>query len=204
MTAYSKSINFTALAGSDALASIFDTEFNLVATAVNSKANTASPTFTGTVVVPALAAIVSHTGDATKTSPIMSSEVYMHTFPTNTKAVFYQATAPTGWTQLTAAGLNDALLRIVTGSGGVTGGTTGFIASPLNITGSHTLTVSQMPAHTHTYTHVGGSGSQQFISGAGVAVGTAATTGSKGGGTGHTHPISWSPKYADFIVCKKD
>jgi len=204
MTDYNKSISFSSLAGTDALPGIFDTEFNLVSTAVNSKANTASPTFTGTVVVPALAAVVSHAGDATKTSPVMSSEAFMHAFPTNTQMIFYQATAPTGWTQLTAATLNDSLLRLVTGAGGGTGGTTGYLTTPLSATDAHSLVISEMPSHTHSYTHFGGVGSQQFLSGTGGTAGAAATTGATGSGSGHTHNITWDPKYADFITCKKD
>lgn len=59
MTTYTKSTNFTA---KDSLASgnpskkvrgsEFDTEFNNIQTAVNSKADVASPTFTGTVTLP--------------------------------------------------------------------------------------------------------------------------------------------------------
>jgi hypothetical protein len=44
------------LSGTDAkqgtLGAEFDVEFNALATAVNSKANTASPTFTGTATIP--------------------------------------------------------------------------------------------------------------------------------------------------------
>ena len=59
MSSYTKTTNFTA---KDTLPSgntnkvvrgaEFDVEFSAIATAVNSKANTASPTFTGTVTLP--------------------------------------------------------------------------------------------------------------------------------------------------------
>ena len=61
MSNYTKTTNFTAkdtlptgnpakiIKGSD-----FDTEFNALVTAVASKANSASPTFTGTVTIPTL------------------------------------------------------------------------------------------------------------------------------------------------------
>jgi hypothetical protein len=65
MTAYNKTTNFTA---KDSLASgnpqkivrgsEIDTEFTNIQTAVNSKANTASPTFTGTTTVSTLAVSV--------------------------------------------------------------------------------------------------------------------------------------------------
>lgn len=59
MSSYTKTTNFTA---KDTLPSgnpskvvrgaEFDVEFSAIQTAVNSKANTASPTFTGTVTIP--------------------------------------------------------------------------------------------------------------------------------------------------------
>ena len=61
MSNYTKTTNFTAkdsLPSGDTnkiiRGSEFDTEFNAVVTAVASKSNIASPTFTGTVTVPAL------------------------------------------------------------------------------------------------------------------------------------------------------
>lgn len=61
MSNYTKSTNFTAKdslpsgdSGKIIRGSEFDTEFNAIATAVTSKADLASPTFTGTVTIPAL------------------------------------------------------------------------------------------------------------------------------------------------------
>lgn len=61
MSNYSKTTNFGAkdtLPSGDTnkiiRGSEFDTEFNALVTAISSKSNTASPTFTGTVTVPAL------------------------------------------------------------------------------------------------------------------------------------------------------
>jgi hypothetical protein len=61
MSNYTKTTNFTAkdsLPSGDSSKVIrgseFDTEFNALATAVTSKADSASPTFTGTVTIPAL------------------------------------------------------------------------------------------------------------------------------------------------------
>jgi len=202
MTDYTRTQNFTAMAGTDSLPSVFDTEFNAVATASATKADSSNPTFSGTVTVPALAAAVSHAGDALKVSPAQSSEVYMHAFPTGTKMTFYQATAPLGWTQDTTAALNDALLRTVTAGGGGTGGTNGFVAAPLTATASHTLTISEMPAHTHTAQRQ--TAGQAYVAGGGSNYDTVGNTGSTGGNAGHTHNIAWTPKYVDLIVCTKD
>jgi hypothetical protein len=61
MSNYTKTTNFTAKdslpsgdSGKVIRGSEFDTEFNALATAVTSKADLASPTFTGTVTIPAL------------------------------------------------------------------------------------------------------------------------------------------------------
>jgi len=66
--------------------------------------------------------------------------------PAGTVMVFYQASAPTGWT---AVAVNDKFLRVVTagGTGGSTGGT---VAASTSLAHTHTL------AHTHsetTHTH---------------------------------------------------
>jgi hypothetical protein len=64
--------------------------------------------------------------------------------PSGTKMVFYQASAPTGWT---AVAVNDKFLRVV--SAGGTGGTAGGsgLAPSSSITLAHTHTVA---SHTHT------------------------------------------------------
>jgi len=84
-------------------------------------------------------------------------------FPSGTKMVFYQASAPTGWTQDTTN--NDKALRVVSGSGGGTGGTHGLSSPPSTAhthstpshshthtlsAGAHTLSTAEMPSHSHT------------------------------------------------------
>jgi hypothetical protein len=90
-------------------------------------------------------------------------------FPSGTKQVFYQASAPTGWTQDTASALSEAVMSVVTGSGGGTGGSTAYFSSFLATTnksgtdsapvsgsvsgtvGAHTLSTPQIPSHNHTF-----------------------------------------------------
>lgn len=80
--------------------------------------------------------------------------------PQGRTSVFYQATAPTGWTKLTTH--NNKALRVVSGNGGGGGGTidftTAFPSSPksFNVTltvsgfvGDTTLTTPQLPSHSH-------------------------------------------------------
>ena len=46
--------------------------------------------------------------------------------PIGTKMVFFQAAAPTGWAKVTDAQLDEAAIRIVTGTGGGFGGSAAF------------------------------------------------------------------------------
>jgi hypothetical protein len=63
--------------------------------------------------------------------------------PSGTVMLFYQASAPVGWTQVTTQ--NDKALRVVSGSGGVAGGTNPFsTVMAQTATGNHTLTLSEI------------------------------------------------------------
>jgi hypothetical protein len=63
-------------------------------------------------------------------------------FATGTVLLFYQSAAPTGWTQVTTAGLNDSALRVVTSTGGTTGGSVGFTTAFASQTPAGTVSVS--------------------------------------------------------------
>lgn len=139
-------------------------------------------------------------------------------FGAGTVMLFYQATAPGGWTQVTTQ--NDKALRVVSTAGGGTGGTTAFTSvftsrTPAGtvsgtVSGSNsggsvnatTLTSATIPGHTHVQqvsnnvTTVSTTG----VAPAGSASGTVARTAnqstqSTGSGGSHTHPFtvpSWS------------
>jgi hypothetical protein len=64
--------------------------------------------------------------------------------PSGSVMLFWQAAAPTGWTQVTTQ--NDKALRVVSGTGGVAGGTNAFsTVQAQTVTGSHTLALSELP-----------------------------------------------------------
>lgn len=132
-------------------------------------------------------------------------------FPSGTKVMFYQASAPTGWTQDTTH--NDKALRVVSGSGGGSGGTHGLSSPPSTAhthTGgahthstpahshshtlsasSHTLSTSQMPSHNHSIpSGVGGSYGGKVQQGTDNSPGF--NTGNTGGGSSHSHSLSGS------------
>lgn len=89
------------------------------------------------------------------------------TFPSGTALLFYQASAPTGWTKSTSH--NDKALRVVSGSGGGSGGSTAFSTvmasrtpggsvSGTNSSGAvsnTTISEAQMPSHQHGTTFNG-------------------------------------------------
>lgn len=157
----------------------------------------------------------------------------------NTVSVFYQASAPTGWTKVTAH--NDKALRLVSGTGGGFGfgGTSGAggnsfttvfpntnqtvnvdFSSNVPVSGTvggHTLTVSEIPDHTHN-SQVGGTANASGGSSSFRTPGSNNTGGvnSPGGlGNAHTHPFSGSInftatgsgtidlrlQYIDVILC---
>jgi len=83
--------------------------------------------------------------DATRAiTPAGLSHVLGTFIPSGTRMVFYQASAPTGWTKVST--INDRVLRVVSGTGGGTGGN--WRISGISVSG-HTLTTSEMPSHTH-------------------------------------------------------
>lgn len=155
-------------------------------------------------------------------------------YPAGTKKVFYQAAAPVRWTQDTSS--NNRALRVVNSAGGGTGGvqnwtsvlkTNASLAVSLSGTfpvtgsvGNHTLSLSQLPDHTHPslFGPAGGAGSTPFSNtGARLQSGSSNSGGMvpAGGGGVHDHPWSGSAvvsentnlvvnlgvQYINVIVC---
>ena len=73
--------------------------------------------------------------------------------PTGTVMAFFQAAAPTGWTKVTTH--NNKMLRVVSGTGGGSGGTDSPILNDKIVSHTHTLTVAA-DAHTHTFSATSG------------------------------------------------
>ena len=135
-------------------------------------------------------------------------------FPSGTKQVFYQASAPTGWTKDTTAALNESVMSVVTGTGGGTGGSTAFFSSFLATTdktavqdsapvtgsvsvsasiGATTLSTPQIPSHSHPVNRSSGmSGQGGFCAQSQITQEITGYIGNTGGGQSHTHPFSVS------------
>jgi len=137
-------------------------------------------------------------------------------FPSGTKTVFYQASAPSGWTQVVT--YNDYLPRIVSGTGGAATSGSGFSSINASVTtAGHTLTTAEMPSHSHTdaghyhaiganFGTAGGStflapyqNSQTGATGVGYA-----SLSNTGGGGAHTHGLALGISYLDLILCTKN
>ena len=131
-------------------------------------------------------------------------------FTSGTKMVFYQASAPTGWTQDTAAALSNTVMSVVTGTGGGTGGSTSYFASFLATTdktgaqpaapvsgsvsgtvGDTTLSTPVIPSHSHPAAAQNqNQGGPAQANNRGYS--TPSSTGATGGGGAHSHPFSGS------------
>ena len=143
--------------------------------------------------------------------------------------VFFQAAAPSGWTKSTAN--NDKALRVVSGTGGGTGGTHA-LTSPPSTAHTHTIPLEDLN-HVHNspvvvgvadalYMSTGfGNGSDASaktpLGTAAASVGAQASTfftltdvptvdmnHQHGGATGNTTPTAFAPQYIDVIVCARD
>lgn len=129
--------------------------------------------------------------------------------PSGTKMIFFQAAAPTGWTQDVTQ--NDKVLRVVSGAGAGTGGSWTISGCSVD---DHTLIAAEMPNHSHLYDIDTSGGSGGAVSGLAINnVGTLAATQSlstsdTGGGDPHGHGFdsdgTWRPAYINVIVCTKN
>tara|TARA_A100001201_G_scaffold143201_1_gene143839 strand:+ start:2791 stop:3318 length:528 start_codon:yes stop_codon:yes gene_type:complete len=149
--------------------------------------------------------------------------------PQNSVMIFYETSAPGGWTKVTSH--DNKALRVVSGTGGGfgSGGTAGPGGSPFTnvmttrpfsgtftatgTIGATTLTTQQIPSHSHN------AGSSVTVSPGSPGVqgrrvnGQAPATSPTGGGQSHTHPFAGNPapysgsldlrvQYIDVILCQ--
>jgi len=181
----------------------FHTEFTAVKTAMDSKADVASETLTGTPLAPTAASGTNTTQIAT--TAFVRGEIADRVYPVG--AIFTTVTAyadsaavvtAIGGTTWVAFGAGKVLVGLDSGDTDFdtvaeTGG------AKTSTTGSHTLTTAEIPAHTHdTNINAGNSsdGDPNIASGGGDTGNI--TTSSTGGGGGHTHGST--PTVQPYIV----
>jgi hypothetical protein len=203
------------------LKAYFDTIYYTIAaatTALALKANLASPAFTGTPSAPTAAPGTNTDQLATTAYVLANAPTPTPEFPSGTRMTFNQTSAPTGWTKDTTAGLDDSIMRIVTGSVS-SGGSNAFSTfNGQTSVGATTLSTDEMPSHTHVeQLNASGSTASYMISSGGALIGVTLTgttydtsssspvsTQATGGGGSHTHTITTAIKYNDFIIASKD
>ena len=126
------------------------------------------------------------TGTTTLTGAATLAGRAIDAFPSGTKMLFQQTAAPVGWTKDTTH--DNKALRVVSGtagSGGSVNFTTAFASQNV---GDTTLTESQIPGHTHSFTGSGSTNSAGDHSHSGTTASAgnhnhnAASSGAAGGG----------------------
>ena len=181
-----------ALADSDANKVIsgadFNTEFTTVQTSVNSKADKASPTFTGTPL--STTAAVSTDSTQIATTAFVKDVLENYIYPVG--SIYFNMAVSTNPGTLLGFGTWVAYAegKVLVGLAG--SGTFDALDESLgaetSTTGSHTLTTSEIPAHTHTIDSGtgGGLGTRHLYADTNAGI-SAIATAAAGGGGGHTH-----------------
>jgi hypothetical protein len=199
MSNYTKSTNFavkdglsSGTAAKRVRGTEIDDEYNAIAVAVATKANTNNTALTGTPTAPTASASTNSTQIATTaytTSAITAAvptaaQVNAHAYPVGSVYTSVVATNPA---TLLGVGVWEAFGagRVMLGhGGGYTAGDTGGYT-----TDSHSLSVNEIPPHTHglPLRHGGGNGTSPYY--AVTHEGSYFTSNSTGGGAAHTHDI---------------
>jgi hypothetical protein len=130
-------------------------------------------------------------------------------FPSGTLMVFQQTAAPTGWTKQTTH--NDKALRAVTGTAS-SGGNIAFttaLGTPSVTVGSTTLSINQIPAHTHTYSSMNTGGDRGHNTSEASPLSNSISTkntSSAGGGGSHDHNATSAinVQYVDVIIASQN
>jgi len=142
-------------------------------------------------------------------------------FASGTTLLFYQAAAPTGWTQVTTH--NNKALRVVSSTGGGSGGSVAFTtafasqtpAGSVSVSGSvgaYTLTTNEIPSHSHSISNYSTQYIADVTSGGNIASTAggsgpwqsnapfATSTGSSGLSNSHSHSFSGSGSFTGTAI----
>ena len=174
-----------ALADSDANKVIsgadFNTEFTTVQTAVNSKANTASPTLTGTPAAPTASVATDTTQLAT--TAFVKDVLENYIYPVG--SIYMNMAVATNPGTLLGFGTWVAYATGQVLVGFEASGTFDSLDESLGAE-THTLSIAEMPAHTHTYGKSTTTESMSIHDIVGLRGAATTATSSTGGGSAHT------------------
>ena len=173
----------------------FNTEFTAVQTAVNSKADIASETLTGTPLAPTAAAGTDTTQIATTAfvkASLTAATINALVYPVG--SIYFNAEVATNPATLLGFGTwaEYGAGRVMVGK--ASSGTFDTLNETMGAeTDAHTLTTAEIPAHTHTvhdsdHTRTPDS-TDTTADEYGAYAAASGTTGSTGGGGAHTHDI---------------
>lgn len=136
---------------------------------------------------------------------------YTPSIPSGSVMPFFQATAPLGWTQVTDH--DDKMLRVVSSTGGGSGGSDSPILMNKVPTHTHSFTTgNNSVGHSHPYT-IPNAATASFGAGVLSAVPSITTASTSGESTTHTHSgttdangsaSNWTPAYINMILAQKD
>lgn len=187
-----------------------DDEFNAIQVAIATKANTISPTLTGTPLAPTAAADTNTTQIATTafvTAALAVAETARQAlYPVGT--IYTQASVATnpatllGFGTWEEFGAGKVIIGVDTSNTlfdtlGETGGAADITIS--DETDSHTLTIDEIPAHTHGVPNAGSNGTDGIESAdKNNNPFDPVDTNSTGGGQGHTHGITYDGTNANY------
>ena len=183
-----------ALADSDANKVIsgddFHTEFTTVQTAINSKADIASETLTGTPLAPTAAVGTDSTQIATTAFVKNVLETYI--YPVG--SIYFNMAVSTNPGTLLGFGTWAAYAegRVLVGiqSSGTFDSLDESLGAEAPASGSTAISIAQMPAHTHDYGKSTTSENMSIHDISGLRGAATTATSSTGGGEGHTHTTS--------------
>ena len=177
---------------------------NLTALGATTLATTLTGALVGTAGVVSAVAPGTVGNVLTSTGTAWASTANAPAFVAGTRIGFQQTAAPTGWTKDTTAAIDDSILRFVTGTAS-SGGSVAFSTwNGQTATGGHTLTIPEIPSHTHGYPETTTSGAAGASSGRPVSNFVTIQTQATGGSGSHDHPLTHGIKYYDFIIASKN
>ena len=182
MTDYTKSTNFATkdnLSSGNALKIVkgteIDTEFNNIQTAIATKADLASPTFSGTPSLPT--GTTGITQSSSNSSTALATTAFVQAvigtlFPVGAIYTATVSTNPATWLGFGTWTAFAAGKTIIGNGGGYTAGNTGGSADAVVVSHTHTATTSASDSgHSHTFPYQNYSGASGGVAFNGVAAG---------------------------------